>query len=525
MMNEITLLLKQALWKNFPNKIKLHSFGLLLLALVFFSLNTLIAQTLASGKSKFVGNIVGFTFNSNFLKYWNQVTAENAGKWGSVEYTQGSYNWTQLDNIYNYAVSNNLPYKHHCLIWGNQQPSFLSSLDSASQYQEVENWIKETGQRYPLAAMCDVVNEPLHAQPVYKNALGGDGTTGWDWVIKSFELARKYWSSNTKLLINEYSVLNDGSAASRYVQIINLLKDRGLIDGIGIQAHSFEVDGPSLATLKSNLDKIAATGLPIFISEFDINESDDNTQLKRYQSIFPLLYEEPGVQGITLWGYIQDQIWQADAYLINNRKAERPALQWLRTYLAAPFRPILISPNGTTNESLTPQLTWHSSAGAASYHVQVSNNSAFSSTIADTTVSDTVVILKSLPGNTRLFWHVSSISDKGESPFTDAFYFITQEALAVEDIGGMPTEYKLFQNYPNPFNPTTQIQFSIPRSGFVSLKVYNLIGQEVATMFEGIKQAGSHVVSFNSSGLSSGVYIYTLKSNNFVDSKKLILLK
>jgi len=499
--------------------------------LILFSVHNSFTQPLAGSKSKFVGNIIGDGSNirSDFSKYWNQVTAENAGKWGSVEGTQGNYNWAQLDAIYNYAVTNRLQYKHHNLVWGSQYPGFVATVDSATLYQEIENWIKITGQRYPKADFVDVVNEPLHsftgtALNLVK-ALGGKGTTGWDWVIKAFQLARLYWSPTTKLLINEYNVINDANGNANYVNLINILKSKGLIDGIGIQAHSGEVDGTGNSTLKTYLHKLTATGLPVYISEFDINEADDNTQLLKYQSIFPLLYEDPGVYGITLWGYVQDQIWQTSAYLITNGNAERSSMQWLHTYFAAPFRPLLISPNATTNESLTPQLTWHSSVGAVSYHLQLANIGSFSSIVLDTTITDTVFTLKTLASSTRFYWHVSSINDKAESPFSDALYFMTQQILAVKDIEGIPTEYKLYQNYPNPFNPTTQIEYSVPRNSFISLKVYSLIGQEVATIFEGVRQTGNYTALFNGNNLSSGVYFYQLKGNNFVESKKFVLLR
>ena len=67
------------------------------------------AQPLADGQSKFLGCCIGYTTHSNFDDYWNQVTPENAGKWGSVEYAQDSYNWTQLDNIYSYAKNKGFP--------------------------------------------------------------------------------------------------------------------------------------------------------------------------------------------------------------------------------------------------------------------------------------------------------------------------------------------------------------------------------------------------------------------------------
>jgi len=87
------------------------------------------------------------------------------------------------------------------------------------------------------------------------------------------------------------------------------------------------------------------------------------------------------------------------------------------------------------------------------------------------------------------------------------------------------TNYVLMQNYPNPFNPSTRISFSIPQSGFASVKVYDVLGNEVATIIDKELSAGSYEIQFNASGLTSGVYYYTLKSGNFVQSKKMILLR
>jgi hypothetical protein len=96
--------------------------------------------------------------------------------------------------------------------------------------------------------------------------------------------------------------------------------------------------------------------------------------------------------------------------------------------------------------------------------------------------------------------------------------------------GAVPTSYVLEQNYPNPFNPTTQILFSLPNSERASLTIYNLLGQKVATLFDGLLPQGSHVVSWNgrdSHGLQlpSGVYFYTLKTASFVSSRKMMMLK
>jgi len=103
--------------------------------------------------------------------------------------------------------------------------------------------------------------------------------------------------------------------------------------------------------------------------------------------------------------------------------------------------------------------------------------------------------------------------------------FVSDGPVGVKQETSVPTEFYLYQNYPNPFNPITQIKYSIPGNDYMSLKIYNLLGEEVAVLFEGYQQAGSYEVSFDGSSLSSGVYLYRLSSNNFVETKKLILLK
>lgn len=97
--------------------------------------------------------------------------------------------------------------------------------------------------------------------------------------------------------------------------------------------------------------------------------------------------------------------------------------------------------------------------------------------------------------------------------------------VAVQTVNIQPTEYALHQNYPNPFNPSTSISFAIPRAGMTSLKVYNVIGQEVATLLDEYKEAGNYQVTFNGSRLSSGVYFYRLESGSMSVVKKMMMIK
>lgn len=89
----------------------------------------------------------------------------------------------------------------------------------------------------------------------------------------------------------------------------------------------------------------------------------------------------------------------------------------------------------------------------------------------------------------------------------------------------LPESYMLCQNYPNPFNPTTKIGFAIPRAGFVTLKVYDILGKEVATLVNEMKTAGNYIFEFDASNLSTGVYFYTLNVNGFTDTKKMLFIK
>ena len=163
---------------------------------------------LAHGLDKFLGCVYGGHSQYKFVDYWNQVTPENGGKWGSAEYNRDEMNWGSLDEAYGVAMDSNLFYRHHVLVWGNQQPNWMADLDSAEQRAEIQEWFDTVASRYPNISQVEVVNEPLHDPPDdpedggYIGALGGSGTTGWDWIIEAFRMARTSFGSDKNLMIN-----------------------------------------------------------------------------------------------------------------------------------------------------------------------------------------------------------------------------------------------------------------------------------------------------------------------------------
>lgn len=296
--------------------------------------------------AKFLGNVWSPAQLPGFTELWNQVTPENAGKWGSMEPTRGIINWGPLDSAYALAKDNGFPFRFHVLVWGNQQPAWMESLPPHEQRQEIEKRFAAVAARYPAIDYIEVVNEPMNDPPLKRNesdrgsgnymeALGGRGRTGWDWVINAFRLARQHFP-NTKLMLNEYSVTSSDSATTRYLELIELLRAEKLIDVIGVQEHAFETTVPASVT-RANLDRLAATGLPIQITEFDIDGSADEVQLESYKRIFPVLWEHPAVIGVTFWGW-RPGMWRTrfGANLVREDGTRRPAMDWLLEYLNHP---------------------------------------------------------------------------------------------------------------------------------------------------------------------------------------------
>jgi endo-1,4-beta-xylanase len=292
---------------------------------------------MAKNHAKFLGNIIADQVPDNFNVYWNQVTSENAGKWESVERQRNVMTWAAHDRAYNHAKTNGFKFKYHTLVWGSQEPTWLGSLTQTQQKTELEEFMQAVANRYPDIDYIDVVNEALHAPSSIRQALGGDGVSGWDWVVWSFRKAREYFP-NAKLHINDYGIISDPPKAQRYVEIVNILKQENLIDGIGIQCHEFNMNTVQVNTMRNVLSILAATGLPIHVSELDITGNtsiSEENQFQVYRDKFPVLWEHESVIGITLWGYISGTTWRTGSGIVEQNGRERKAMVWLKSYMAS----------------------------------------------------------------------------------------------------------------------------------------------------------------------------------------------
>jgi hypothetical protein len=190
--------------------------------------------------------------------------------------------------------------------------------------------------------------------------------------------------------------------------------------------------------------------------------------------------------------------------------------------------PTLVSPSDTaTGVSTSPTLKWTPSPRATLYHLQVSKDSAFTKPLVDdSTITATSKQIDPLEQGTMFFWRVCARASGAAGTYSSVQRFKTAGVSSVERVGDdLPKEYSLAQNFPNPFNPMTVIEFSLPKTGYVSLVVFNSLGQEVQTLMRQQMAPGRFRVQWNAANVASGVYLCQLRAGEFMQTKKLVLIR
>ncbi|MBR5084136.1 MAG: endo-1,4-beta-xylanase [Prevotella sp.] len=319
------------------------------LVLAVLLLPTALYAQLSSNPDKFLGNI---TTRSNvdagggvpdFYTLWNQITCENESKWASVEGNRGNFNWG-CDRAFNYAKQHGFPYKFHALVWGAQYPNWLSNLSPKDRFEALTNWFNKAKEKYNTLPMIDVVNEAVgrhqDGNPMMKETLGGGGKTGFDWLIKAFDMAHQRWP-DAILIYNDYNSIRWD--VDNYITLVQTLRDAGApIDAYGNQSH--EIGDISATELSNVLEKQQnALKMPMYVTELDIDKANDAQQKAQYERVLPLLWEAPYCAGVTLWGYIHGSTWVDNSGLYKNG-VERPAMTWIKEYMATDEAKNAVSP-------------------------------------------------------------------------------------------------------------------------------------------------------------------------------------
>jgi hypothetical protein len=197
-----------------------------------------------------------------------------------------------------------------------------------------------------------------------------------------------------------------------------------------------------------------------------------------------------------------------------------------RTTGQLPSQVVLAGPaNGVSTRSDSVVCGWrHGESGVDRYWFEISADSLFQFKIVDSLLVDTSKVVRQLLVNRTYWWKVRAGNIDGWGPFSETRTFVAS-LTGVAGRAGVPTDFVLRQNYPNPFNPSTTISFILPRAMDVRLEVFTLVGQHVATLVDGEREAGVYSVSFAPGAIASGLYLYRLSTEGMVLSRKMMVLK
>ena len=323
---------------------------------------------------KFLGNITTHNQiqpNAGSLRYenlWDQLTCENETKWGVVVKSKvnsgqegvDKWDWSTPDAHYRWCKANGVMFKFHCLVWTSQFPSCLKGVKGEELKKQVGYWMDAVAIKYPDVAIIDVVNEAIkgHAEGEdgaldFKNALSqalGNSGDPYDykWIAEAFRMARERFP-NAVLIYNDYNTLTHQK--TDFINLVSSLVKQGApIDAYGHQTHDlddyysgdFGGSRNSMSGFANNLkdihDQITNKGgreLQCYITEYDINQADDNTQLTIMKGSFPAMWEADFVSGVTIWGYIKGATWRTNTGIISSSGQDRPSMSWLREYMAS----------------------------------------------------------------------------------------------------------------------------------------------------------------------------------------------
>jgi hypothetical protein len=198
------------------------------------------------------------------------------------------------------------------------------------------------------------------------------------------------------------------------------------------------------------------------------------------------------------------------------------------TYIA-PAAPVNLVVFDTTSTKIGIKWRKNTESDFLRYRIYRGTSPAPTTKVDSTTggIADTSKVFTGLTNGTKYYLRVTAVNSAGlESPYSNEVSGTPGTAVAVEQaLGKTPTEYSLSQNYPNPFNPSTVIGFDLPKSSTVKITVYDILGNEVQQLANGVQSAGYHSVTFNAQNLASGMYFYKIQAGTFIQTKKMILLK
>ena len=239
---------------------------------------------------------------------FNSAVHENALKWPNTERRQGQVSFADADRILDWCEANGIRMRGHCIFWNVDQhvQNWVKGLDDAALHQTLERRAKEVTGRYAgRISEYDVNNEMLHGH-YYETRLGADI------LPQMFRWAHE-GDPKARLFVNDYDILSGGNVAAYEHQIQQLLDAGAPVGGIGCQGHfGGQID---VAKVKESLDRLARFGLPISVTEFDMDTDNEQEKARMLRELYTTCFAHPAVDGILMWGFWEGAHWRPKAAL------------------------------------------------------------------------------------------------------------------------------------------------------------------------------------------------------------------
>jgi GH35 family endo-1,4-beta-xylanase len=435
----------------------------------------------------------------------------------------------------NWAQREGFVFRGHTLVWHNQTPGpgffregYAANGDHLSPEvmdERMRNYIRGVirllHESWPgMVVAMDVVNEKVEHNGTFRTASNewytvyGDS----DYILRAFQYTREatieYGEEQMMLYYNDYNT-HVASKADGIVSLMTPVWEAGYLDGIGMQHHD-QRDSPSAAQFIASYNKFYPICSEMAITELDVNPNASppifdfilEQQAGQYAMLFKLFVERSAGSGrgkivnVSKDGLNDQYAFVANASLWDANNKVKPAF-WAVVNVGIHFDALdsLIAHAETLDESEYSAAAWAMFTDSL--------NAAIAAMEQNYSYSNSAAV---------------ALQEARES--LEAAY----QALLVTNVADdpdrtVPQVFSLSQNYPNPFNPSTTIEYSVPGTGHITLTVYNLLGEKVATLFDGVRHPGTYEAVFNAEGLASGMYLYRLRGDNFIQTKKLVLIR
>ena len=335
-------------------------------------------RDLAAAKGKVIGTAVTGskltgTYGDLAGAQFNSLTPGNAMKWGTVEPTQGSFDWTEADQIVAFAQAHDQQVRGHTLVWHNQNPNWLTngSWTSAQLGSLLQNHITTEVSRYKgRITAWDVVNEPFNEDGTYRSTIWYNGL-GADYIANALTWAHAA-DPAAKLYINDYNVEGVNAKSTALYNLVKDLKGRGVpIDGVGLQAHL--IVGQVPATLQQNIQRFADLGVDVAVTELDVRMAlpADSAKLAQqaadFKSVVAACVAVTRCAGVTVWGFADSDSWVPGTF-----PGYGAATPYDDNYAPKPAYYAIVEALGGTTTTPPP-----SGACSATYSVQSQWNTGF----------------------------------------------------------------------------------------------------------------------------------------------------